>query len=472
MLRPYARRPYVRRPLRALRFKKELCCLCGSNKKTCGSKEKFVHLLKNIRLGMLHAAVAVTAVPISGVLNRVMIDDLQILSSIVALLVVLPHLLAPIQVWIGNYSDQHPLWGYRRTPYIAAGLLLCIGGAVLTPYAALAMGANFWPGLAFAFVAFLLWGLGFNFAVVSYLSLAGDLSSEQNRTRTIAVMWFLMIMAVIATAIITGRALDPYSDEQLLRVFAACGFAALLLSVIGLAGLEPRHAQLAAPERRIGTREAISAIVANPQARVFFIYLMLLLSAILGQDVLLEPFGAQVFAMDVRATTQLTAIWGSTTLLALLLQGTLLSRWLSKKSGAFLGGSLAAAGLLLIAASGMLNMQPLFVPGVALLGFGTGIATATNLALMLDMTTPASVGLFIGAWGVADAGARAIGNLAGGVLRDIVVVSTGSVVSAYVVVFLVEAMLLAIALLLLRRIDVDTFRSERVEMLQVVAVAQ
>ena len=430
--------------------------------------------LRSFRLGLLHAALTIPLVPISGVLNRVMIHELGIMASLVALLIVLPHLLAPVQVVVGQFSDAYPLFGYRRTPYIALGMLLCIGGAVLTPQAALLMAADFWLGLGFAVLVFLRWGLGFNLAVVSYLSLASDLSTEQDRSQTIAIMWFMMITAVIATAIITGRALDPYSPARLVQVFNSCGALALIIATLALVGLEPRVADSVAyapREARVTPRQALAAIAANPHARVFFIYLMLMLSAILGQDVLLEPFGATAFEMEVRQTTQLTAVWGGMTLIALLLYGLVLNRRMSKRSGAFLGGSLAALGLLTIAMSGMLSFEPLFVPGVALLGFGTGIATATNLALMLDMTTPEQVGLYIGAWGMADALARGLGNLLSGVLRDAVAALSGSSTGGYVSVFLVEAILLGVALLLLRRIDVTAFREQQTSLVQIVAVA-
>jgi len=427
-------------------------------------------ILKNLRLGLLHVAIAVSLVPITGVLNRVMIHELGLLASLVAALIVLPHLLSPIQVVIGQFSDTHPLLGYRRSPYILAGMLLCIGGATLTAPAALMMGERFWLGLLFALGAFLAWGLGFNLAVVSYLSLASDLSDEHNRSRTIAVMWFMMITAVIATAISTGRALEVYTPERLVQVFAVCGGVALAIGLIGLAGLEPRN-QAAGTDERHTARASIGAVMANSQGRLFFVYLMLLLAAILGQDVLLEPFGAAAFGMSVRETTQLTATWGGATLLALLLQGMLLSRFLSKKGGARLGAAIAAVGFLLIAASGLFALEPLFVPGIAVLGLGTGIATVTNLALMLDMTTPAQVGLFIGAWGVADAAARGIGNLLAGVVRDVAGALVGGPVGGYVAVFLIEALMLGAALALLGRLDVAAFRAERAELTTLIAVA-
>lgn len=427
-------------------------------------------VVKNIRLGLIHVAVAISLVPITGVLNRIMIHELGILASLVAALIVLPHLLAPLQPFLGQYSDHHPLFGYRRTPYIALGLVLCVGGAVMTPLAALAMDADFWPGLAFAVVAFLVWGMGYNLSVVSYLSLASDLSGEEQRSRTIAVMWFMMISAVIGTAIITGRALEHYTPDGLVRVFLLCGAVALVVGAVGLIGLEPRGAK-AATGARHNAKEAVGAVVGNPQARAFFVYLMLLLAAILGQDVLLEPFGAAAFGMSVRETTQLTATWGAATLVALLLQGLVLSRFLSKKAGATLGAVVAATGFMLITASGMLGTQALFVPGIAVLGFGTGIATTTNLAMMLDMTTPSNVGLFIGAWGVADAAARGLGNLMAGVVKDVMGAVFGSATAGYTTVFLLEGLMLCVALVLLRRIDVSSFRSEQQSITTLIAVA-
>jgi BCD family chlorophyll transporter-like MFS transporter len=87
------------------------------------------------------------------------------------------------------------------------------------------------------------------------------------------------------------------------------------------------------------------------------------------------------------------------------------------------------------------------------------------------MTTPEQVGLFIGAWGLADALARGAGMLLGGVLRDIVAGATGSQGSGYVAVFLIEAIMLACSLLLLRAIDVAAFRGRQPSLTELVALA-
>jgi BCD family chlorophyll transporter-like MFS transporter len=390
-----------------------------------------------------------------------MIHEMGILASVVAALIISPYLLSPMQIWIGQFSDRHTIAGYRRTPYILLGVGLCIGGMLLMPHAAIAMSTVLWEGLGLGFLSFFMWGIGYNLAAVSYLSLTSDMAGANQRARTISIMWFMMIVNIIITAILIGHALDPYSNAKLVSVFNTVALGSVILVTLGLVGLEPRQQQHTTPtEIRHTNRAALAAVFGNPQTRLFFVYLILFLSSILAQDILLEPFGAQAFGMSVKQTTHLTAIWGTTTMIALLLQGFVLSKRISNRQGAFIGGILAAAGLFLIATSGLAHMRPIFIPGIALLGFGTGIATTTNLSLMLGMTTREQTGLFIGAWGVADALSRGMGNFMGGVGRDMIAFFSGSTTSGYVGVFLIEACMLCLSLLILRTIDVSGVRSE------------
>ena len=415
---------------------------------------------KRLQLGLVHVAVAMTLVPINSTLNRVMIKELGISATLVALFVSLPYLFSPTQMAIGSYADKHPLWGRRRTPYITLGLFLCVGGALLSPHAAFVLAEDWALGLGLCFLAFGAWGMGYNFAAVSYLSLASELSGEKERTRTIATMWFMMIVSIILTAITVSRLVDPYSSAALIRAFRFVGLSALLLGGIGLIRLEePSVLGDGQTPGRHSWGELLRMITGNRQATLFFCYLILLLAAILGQDVLLEPFGGEAFGMPVKATTRITAIWGICVLAALLAAGALASR-LGKRSVARWGALGALAGFVFISASGLLVRQEVFYTGVVLLGLGTGLSTVANLSLMLDMTTAGNVGLFIGAWGIADAMARWLGSILGGAVRDVVTQLSGNPLAGYVVVFTIEAVLLLISLLLLRQIDVGAFRQQ------------
>jgi BCD family chlorophyll transporter-like MFS transporter len=413
---------------------------------------------KIIRLGLIHVAVAITLVPINSTLNRIMISELGLAATLVAVLVSLPYLFSPLQVWVGGYSDRHPLLGYRRTPYIALGLLMCAGGAALAPTAAFMMAGHNQPalGILLGMLAFGAWGMGFNFATVSYLSLATDLAGEEHRARTVGVMWFMLILSVIVTAILAARALRPYSPAALYRVFYTTSSIALALGFAGLLGLERRGAMARTGERQ-SFPQLLRMIGANAQARLFFVYLVVLLIALLGQDLLLEPFAADVFGVPVSRTTEYTGIWGIALLVALLAAGPL-TRRAGKLRAAAAGGAVATVGLALIALSGVLGLKTLLLVALVIFGFGSGISTATNISLMLDMTLAGQVGAFIGAWGMADALARLFGTLLSGVVRDGVKALTGSPTAAYVTVFSIEVLALVVSLVLLRRISVTGFR--------------
>jgi len=416
--------------------------------------------IKRFQLGLIHVAVAITLVPINSTLNRVMIHDLAISATVVAILASLPYLFAPMQVALGAYSDRHPVFGFRRTPYILLGLSLCVAGLMISPQVAFLMAGKGPGGYLVAALAFGAWGMGYNISSVSYLSLAAELSGEKERGKTIAAMWFMMIVAIIITAISVGRMLDPYSPAALERAFWVVGLAAMVLGLVGVVRLEPRHqAETAGPGENFGLREMLVPIMNSPQARLFFVYLFLLLAAILGQDVLLEPYAAQAFGLSVSQTTRITSIWGTAVLAAIILAGALDARWNRRRVAQ--GGNIGALlGFLLIIASGMTASRGVFYSGVTLLGFGTGISTVANLALMFELTLPGSVGLFIGAWGIANAMSRLVGNLLSGVVRDVATALSGNAIFGYLLVFGLEAAMLVAAIFLFTRLDVSSFHRQ------------
>jgi BCD family chlorophyll transporter-like MFS transporter len=208
--------------------------------------------------------------------------------------------------------------------------------------------------------------------------------------------------------------------------------------------------------------ELLRAVTGNPQAKLFFVYLLILLAALLGQDILLEPFGGEAFQMPVQETTRITSIWGGTFLLALVAAGLLEGR-AAKITIARTGGVVAALGFGLITLSGILIQTGVFYTGVVLLGLGSGLSTVSNLSLMLDMTTAGNVGLFIGAWGIANAFSRLIGSVLGGIVRDLASSLAGDPVFGYVLVFGIEAAFLIVSLVMLSRIDVRAFQRRAAE---------
>ncbi len=418
-------------------------------------------LLKRFQLGLIHVAVAMTLVPINSALNRVMIFDLGISKTLVSVLAVLPYLISPIQVAIGSFSDRHPILGFRRTPYILTGLILCVIGLVVSPQVAYLIHDNFALGIVAGLLSFGAWGMGYNLSAVSYLSLASELSGEKERGKTIATMFFMMVIGLIATGISLSRMLTVYTPETLSSAFNIVGASALTLGLLGLIKLEPRFdiSSSNSSSESYTVKQMTTAITSNPVAKLFFIYLLLLLAAILGQDVLLEPFGAQAFGMTVEQTSRIVSITGTFTLIAFIIAAALEGR-AKKKSVAQSGNIGALVGFLLIMLSGFMGSLNVFYIGIMLLGFGTGISTIANLSLMFDLTVAGKVGLYIGAWGFSNGMSRLTGILLAGVVADAATQITGQAMTGYIVVFGIEALMLFIAAIMLTRIDVQAFKNK------------
>jgi len=417
--------------------------------------------VKRIQLGLIHVAVAISLVPFNSTLNRVMIKELALSTLLVAALVSLPYLFSPIQVAIGSFSDRYPLFGWRRSPYIALGLLLCVGGLIAAPTTAYLIVENRWLGILLGIVVFGAWGMGYNLASVSYFALATEISGEKQRSRTIAVMFFMMIVSIILTSLILGNMLESYTPESLNRAFTLVGIIALALGVLGLFRLEPRSSATRAEAQgeTHSWKDMFATITSNKQATKFFWYLLLLLTAILGQDILLEPFGAEAFGLSVQATTRITALWGSFFLVSLSV-GAVLEKKVDKITQAKIGAWSGIIAFFLIVLSGVVNLLWLFYLGVIVLGLATGLSTVSNLSLMLDMTSVGSVGIFIGAWGMASAVARLVGNLLSGAIRESFTVLLNNQVGGYQTVFIVEIILLIISLSILRGVDVSLFQKQ------------
>jgi MFS transporter, BCD family, chlorophyll transporter len=326
---------------------------------------------------------------------------------------------------------------------------------------ALILPVDFWTGLGLGALTFGAWGMGFNLASVSYFSLASEISGEQGRSRTTAVMFFIMIIGIIISAAALSAMLREVTPERLQASFSIIALSALAMGLVGLLGLEPRSDRRASSdsviEKRYRLGEVLREVLANPQVSLFFLYLMFMLAAVLGQDVLLEPFAARAFDMPVSATTRITSIWGTCYLASLAVAGLLEGR-VSKIVIARLASWIGVASFALVGLSGLVSSQGLFYSGLVLLGLATGPATVSNLSLMLDMTVPGKVGMFIGAWGSASAFARLLGSLTTAAVRDLARLEPQYAVLGYIIGFWILGFFLLMSLYILGKIDLASFR--------------
>ncbi|MEM8715270.1 MAG: PucC family protein, partial [Cyanobacteria bacterium P01_G01_bin.4] len=131
---------------------------------------------------------------------------------------------------------------------------------------------------------------------------------------------------------------------------------------------------------------------------------------------------------------------------------------IGKKGTARLGCILAAfcfIGLMLSGYSG----EPTYLMGMLLIfGFSSGILTTGAISLMLDLTAAETAGTFIGAWGLAQAMARGLSTVFGGGVLDIGRGLFTEPVLAYGSVFIVQALGMMLAIVLLSRVNIKEFQ--------------
>ena len=107
-------------------------------------------LSRLLRLSLFQVSVGMALVLLVGTLNRVMIVELEVPASLVAVMISLPLVFAPFRALIGFRSDTHrSALGWRRVPFIWMGTMVQFGGLAIMPFALLVLsgGGNAaqWP---------------------------------------------------------------------------------------------------------------------------------------------------------------------------------------------------------------------------------------------------------------------------------------------------------------------------------------
>jgi BCD family chlorophyll transporter-like MFS transporter len=267
-----------------------------------------------------------------------------------------------------------------------------------------------------------------------------------------------MFIGIMLGALLLGRLLDPFSESRLLTIVIGSALGAFLLAAVAILRQEPRRKQIQAESQEARATAFWTTfktmIWADPQIRRFFLFVMLTVLGTLAQDVLLEPYAALVLNMSVGQTTSLTAIWGAGTLISMSAAGA----WLIKRYGyapvVRVGLLLGVLSFILLILSGALALTTGFLVLVFVLGVSTGLSASGMLSAVIDFTTAERAGLMMGVWGVAHNLGQAAGSLIGGVVVDLVQLLQGDALTAYGLVFALEAGLLLVALWLLNGVKI------------------
>jgi BCD family chlorophyll transporter-like MFS transporter len=377
-----------------------------------------------LRLALFQVTVGMAAVLLIGTLNRVMIVELGIPAWVVATMISLPLVFAPLRMLVGHRSDTHrSVLGWRRTPYIWFGSLMQFGGLAIMPFALLLLsGDSHGPpivGQAGAALAFLLAGAGLHTTQTAGLALATDLAPAHARPRVVALLCLMLLAGTVVSAVIFGVLLSPFSELRLIQVVQGAAAVSLVVNGVALWKQEARDPnRFAATAPAPSFREAWNAYARTGRAGRRLVAIGFGTVSFSMQDVLLEPYGGKILHLPVGATTGLTAL--------LALGGGaglwLAARALGRGADAYrVAGFGAVAGLIAFASvifAAPMGSPPLFIVGVAMVGFGGGLFAHGTLTASMAMAKEDATGLALGAWGAVQALAAGLAIAAGGILSD------------------------------------------------------
>jgi len=381
-------------------------------------------LSRLLRLSLFQVSVGMAAVLLTGTLNRVMILELGMPAWIVALMVALPLVFAPLRALIGFKSDTHrSVLGWRRVPYIWFGTLLQFGGFAILPFALLIMSGDTHGPVAIGHVAaalgFLLVGAGMHTVQTAGLALATDLATEETRPRVVALLYVMLLIGMMFSALFLGAVLADFTPLRLIQVIQGAAAITMGLNIIALWKQEARQPALTAADApRPAFRQSWAAFVAQGRTMRLLVAVGLGAAAFSMQDVLLEPYGGEVLGLSVGQTTSLTALWAAGTLAGF--------GWAARRLGqggdpcrlAALGGLIGIVAFALVIFAAPMDAIGMLCLGVAGIGAGGGLFSVGTLTAAMTLAQDGHSGLALGAWGAVQASAAGLATAIGGLMRD------------------------------------------------------
>ena len=392
-------------------------------------------LSRLLRLSLFQVSVGMALVLLVGTLNRVMIVELEVPASLVAIMLALPLVFAPLRAVIGFRSDTHrSLLGWRRVPFMWQGTLIQFGGLAIMPFALLVLAGQgesdttpVWVGQAAAALAFLMVGAGMHTTQTVGLALANDLAPEHSQPKVVGLMYVMLLLGMIISALALGVLLHDYDNAKLIQVIQGTAVLTIFLNLAALWKQEPRDPRRTA----IGLETPSFAqswgdFIRVRHARRRLVAIGLGTMGFSMQDVLLEPYGGQVLGMSVSATTLLTACLAVGGLLGFGLASRVLGRGADPFRMASQGAMVGVLGFLAVMASGAEMAPGLFAVGVFIIGFGGGLFSHGTLTATMVLAPKEQTGLALGAWGAVQATAAGLAMALGGVIRDAVAALPGS----------------------------------------------
>ena len=407
------------------------------------------------RLGLVQACLGSMVVVATSTLNRIMVVEMAMPALVPGLLVGLHYVVQMVRPRMGFGADQ----GRRCTPWMFAGVCVLALGGTLAAWGTTHMADDATEGLWVCMLAFACIGLGVSACGTSLLALMAKRVPEDMRAPAATTVWVMMIVGFALTAVTVGKLIEPYSHARLLQVTAGLGVLICGLTGLALWGLEPRRLLAGSAPEASGAseraqslhdfRSALRDVWAEPQARLFTLFVFVSMLAYSLQDLILEPFAGAVFGLSPGHSTQLSGLHHSGVLGGMLAVAVAGSRRVAGRLGSvqtwMVGGCLLSAlAMSGLTAAGLQSGRWPLQANVVLLGLANGAFSIAAIATMMRLANAGaghSQGTRMGLWGAAQALAFGLGGVLGTALSDLAHRWLSSSGSAYASVFAFEACL-------------------------------
>lgn len=420
-------------------------------------------LSRGLRLSTFQIGSAMGDILVTSIWNRILIAQFGIPATPVGLLIALRYLISPLSLWAGHLTDNRTILGLRRTPIIWLGRALMVLSLPFLGLSVARLGGDTGDlsGWMFAVISSILYGVGTLISGGPFLALVRESAPEERQGSAIALMETVLIICYA----IVGIAFSVWMKEYSLQVFWQMVIFTMAIGgffwLFAIFRVERRaSAQLIAETAGGSLREVLSGIWGDARTRRFFYFLALTMFAAWAKDAILEPFGADVFGMNIGVTTRFNSYWQTATVITLVGSGYLWRKRrpeLQAKPSSW-GLLTMALGLALLAISGLAGQRHLIELALLIFGAGFGIYTFGGLSLMAVMSPDRHAGAYLGLWSISILVSKGLGTATGGILRDLFLLRMGFAPGvAYGFVFLLQAAGLVGAVIILSRIDIMGF---------------
>ena len=384
-------------------------------------------LSRLLRLSLFQVSVGMAIVLLNGTLNRVMIVELGIPTWLVATMVSLPLLFAPLRALIGFKSDTYRSHlGWRRVPFIWMGTLVQFGGLAIMPFALLLLAGDGdidvpYAGHAAAALSFLLVGYGLHTTQTAGLALATDLAPPEARPRVVALLYVTLLLGMGASAVVFGVLLENFDQVRLIKVIQGAGLATMLINLVAMYKQESRDPDRTRFDAEHPTfNDSWSKFMQGGKSSRLLITIGLGTAGFSMQDILLEPYGGEILRLPVSATTHLTALLAVGSLAGFAWAARSLGKGRDPYVTSAFGLLAGIVAFTVVIFSGPLASPALFRVGTLFIGFGGGLFSVGTLTAAMNLSKKGDSGLALGAWGAVQATSTGVAIALGGALRDTV----------------------------------------------------